>query len=439
MPINRYIDDLVTQIGKINPSTINQWEILPLDSLKFTKPTVLCFSGNGAVTNKQANKLAQQAAAYLGLMFKTKDGNHTLDNVDIMGIKYAISNITGSGIIDETALNQLSNAILALLVDKDGNKLDLATAKKNMSRLTFFTYCAGNHELQATIHNLNKKMTMIGYDYTEIKAINRATLEVCFAPLNYPLNRIPCVRVFSMSDSLMNKFLYDGLGSVTEKQLDLLDGVHIHQTQSDTINAAASIEVLSSGLINSHNGKLNEHAVTIMGRNYDWSLRTTFIDGKAYQAPNADCVSQIMAWALCKGVENSVQNFQAQEYVPNTYWHELAGDFKSIINSFGQEKLARNPNLMYKKRKLQFNCQRMKKLFKFFPRFALPHYDEMVDKLNNADSWEDAVNYLKKNQFLGVEHVLPEVQVLTNPEKAAILKMAGKNDEAHIQELGIEI
>ena len=437
--VNRYIDDLVTQIGKINPYAEHQWEILPLDNLEFTKPTVICLSGNGATTHKHARRLTEQVAAYLDLLFKTPKSNQMLAQVDVMGIKYAISSLTGTGFIDETALDQITTAMLALLVDQDGNRLDLTTAQKNMSRLTFFTYCAGNQELQALITQLNKKMAMAGYDYKEIKAINHAALEVCFAPLSYPMNRIPSVRVFSLQDSMMKKFLCGGIGSVTEAQINLLDGIYLHQEETDSINTAASIQILSSGLINSYNGELNEHAITIMGRNHDWSLRSTFIDGKAYQAANADCVSQMMAWALCKGVEHSIKNFQAETYVPKTYWHELTNDFKSMINSYGQDKLARNQNYMYKKRKLKFNCQRVKKLFKFFPRKSLPHYDEMVAKLNNADSWEDAINYLEANHFLGVEHVLPAVQVFTKPEKASILKMAGQTDAAHIQEIGIEI
>lgn len=50
----------------------------------------------------------------------------------------------------------------------------------------------------------------------------------------------------------------------------------------------------------------------------------------------------MMAWALCKGVENSLQNFQAKKYIPNTYWQELIPDFKSIIHSFGRKKLSKN-------------------------------------------------------------------------------------------------
>jgi len=443
--INRYTEELNVQIGKRNLQAPNQWELLDLDNLKFPKPTVICLSGNGALTNNQANKLAQQVETYLDLMFSSKDGNHALENIDIMSVKYAYCNITGAGILDELAIEQLAIAILELLVDKNGNKLNLADAKKNMSRLTFFTYCAGNKELQNIICNLNDKLALVGYNQNEIKAIDQATLEVSFAPLNYPLNFLPSVDILSLNDSLMAKYLYGGLGTMTKEQLNHLDGVYLHQTAPGPlfgllgdIDTAASIQVLSTGLLNSYSEEIDEHAITITARDQDWNIRPTHLNGVAHRSNNADCVSQIMAWALCKGVENSIQNFQSQTYIPNTYWDELVDDFKSIIHSYGQDKLARNQNYMYKKRKSKFNRSR-KKLFRFLPRTSIPTYQEMIDTLNNADSWETVITYLQNNNFFGIEHVLPEVQVLTQPEKASILKMAGQTDAAHIQEIGIEI
>ena len=60
-------------------------------------------------------------------------------------------------------------------------------------------------------------------------------------------------------------------------------------------------------------------------------------------------------------------------------------------------------------------------------RVSVPSYEEMINTLNHANSLEDAINYLKQNNFLGVEEILPAVQVLTPIEKAQIFKMAGIN------------
>ena len=52
---------------------------------------------------------------------------------------------------------------------------------------------------------------------------------------------------------------------------------------------------------------------------------------------------------------------------------------------------------------------------------GFPSYDEMVDMLNNADSYEEIISILDKYNYCGVRAVLPAVMVLTDEEKRAIL------------------
>ena len=49
----------------------------------------------------------------------------------------------------------------------------------------------------------------------------------------------------------------------------------------------------------------------------------------------------MLAWALCRSVENSLQNFTAQHYVPKTYWQEMVPELQSIIASYDTEKLTK--------------------------------------------------------------------------------------------------
>ena len=186
----------IVEIGKRNLNAENHWELLDLDNLKFEKPTVLCFSGNATLTNEDANGLAKMVENYLGLMFTPKQDYHLFDHIDILGVKYArlSKNI---GCLDESAVEQIANAIFSLLVDGRGQRLNLQQAKQNMSRITFFTFCAGNQELVKVIGTLNQKLADVGYEADEIYAINRASLEVSYAPENIMYNRIPSVRVLS--------------------------------------------------------------------------------------------------------------------------------------------------------------------------------------------------------------------------------------------------
>ena len=437
----------MVEIGKRNLQAENHWELLDLANLKFEKPTVLCLSGNGAVTNKNANGLAKQVENHLDLLFKTQTGRHTLEQVDIMSIKYPLCG-KNRGQLTDLATYQLAGALLDLLTDKNGKRLTVEAAKQKMSRVSFFTFCAGNNELQVVFHLLNEALANVGYNEDEIRAINGATLEVSFAPRSGAFNYVPSVRVLSKRDDTLGYAQFHVLkagGVLTEEQEDNLDGVYLHQDAPGKLygiardaNTAPSIQIISSNLLNAYPGELpydypDEHYVSFTARDQDWNLRPYYHDHVAYQSPNADCVSQMMAWALCKGVENSVQNFTAKTYVPNTYWQEMMGDLKSIIDSYGHKKLTTSP--------LRATAIRQHKFERLARQQAnqVPSFATMVDTLNNADSWEAAVAYLRQHNFFGVEYVLPEVQVLTATEKDAILVMAGKKPKDTTPDLGIEL
>ena len=93
---------------------------------------------------------------------------------------------------------------------------------------------------------------------------------------------------------------------------------------------------------------------------------------------------------------------------------------------------------MHNQRKAKFNRLRAKKKFSMVGNVNLPTYEEMISTLNNADSWKEVLAYCQTNDFLGVEYVLPAVQVLTQAEKNIILKMAGQSALDKAQDTGLE-
>ena len=583
------------KIGKRSVNSPNHWQELDLETLKFEMPTVICLSGNGTITTKEGNSFAKQAQRNLDLLLKTKTRN-TLDYVDVIGVKYAecTGYMKGTGVLTDSAVEQISDAILKLLVDVNGNKLILDQAKKNMSRVSFFTYCAGHNELQNIIKRLNKKLLRSGYTQKEIDAINHATLEVSFAPLGC-INKIPSVQIISLKDSFVGLEAMLSLEeTLTDEQVQSLNGIHLHQDQPGKFygiknpeSTAVSFQIISTNLLNAYYNRFNpfeyleEHYISLIARDQDWNLEPVCIGKERYQSGNADCVSQMMAWALCKGVENSVQNFNSQTYVPNTYLKDFMSDFKSILNSFDKDKVTENAKREVEKRKQNFEKLREAKQFdiakhlkinpsqimverdlrqakkfedvmmicerydydhidKFLPklkflktderlaievakenkqrqkkynantadkkeltyqqlledlqacpkdfkaillvldRYAyrwvddipalkkylnnkqfkmvnlikeikeivvydklqfvqVPSFEAVVNKLNHADSLEDVIDYIKQNDFLGVEYVLPEVQVLTEAEKNHILAMVGKKQKTVMpQEIKLE-
>ena len=98
------------EIIKLNPNTENNYEIIKLNELQFTKPTVFCLSGNGAITLEIAHGITKLVERYLELPFKTKTGTNTLQQVDIMSVKYARfkSNSTMGSLTNEAVLDIIS-------------------------------------------------------------------------------------------------------------------------------------------------------------------------------------------------------------------------------------------------------------------------------------------------------------------------------------------
>ncbi len=328
-----------------NPNKHN-WESLSLDNLKFERPTVLCLSGDGTVTFEDANGFAKIAENYLQLLFKAKDPKtgeivKPTDKVDILSVKYA------NNILSQEAKQQIANCIFALLVDENGNRLELEQAKKNMSQLTFFTFCYGHSCLFNIIQKVNVRLQSAGYGENEISAISNACFELCYGHIS-GVNNIPSVRIHSKEDETFftEAPLYNGTS------WKYLDGILLRKNEPGNLNGlsgcvnatAPSIQIESSKLINLHPEMLDEHGVEAIKLNKDFNLEP-YIDaetGAAYSSPNAKCVAQMAAWALCKGVENSVQNFESDKYVPNTYYNDLMGDFKSIMDSFKQRELLKD-------------------------------------------------------------------------------------------------
>lgn len=419
--------ELIVEIGKLNPHAENDWELFDLSDLEFKKPTVFCLSGNGAINNHNAKNIAKLVETYLDLLFKTKNGTDTLNHVDIMSIKYAPKTTrSDTGSLTDEAILQITDALLALLVNKN-NKIDLNIAKRNMSRVTFFTYCAGDAELQRIFKVLKLKLLNSGYSEEEVIAINRATLNVSFAPLDYRNNLIPSVNVISINDNMVSEHLGHLL---TSRQIENLDGIYLHQDQPGSLYGvvnhkatAGSIQIISSGLINSYTGEVDDHNVAFVSREKaSWNIKPRNIDGELYQAHNADCVSEMMAWALCKGVENSIQNFQAQTYVANTYWDELKPDLKSIIHSYGHEKLARNPLRATKLRKENFDTARYKKQLKMAQEIktSTPTKHTVISELNTAIDFQDVMETCEKYNYLYTNDLFTQFEFLTEDEKLAL-------------------
>lgn len=338
-----------TELVARDRTSSSHYRTVPVEKLEIrpNRATVICLSGNGTTDLKEANGFGKIAQINLDLLFKTKDKD-PLDYVDILSVKYATrSKNYGSGYMTTEFADKLTDAMVKILTDENGRPLPLDQAKRNFSRLSFFTYCQGNLSLNDIIELLDEKLIDLGYTNEETIAINNASTEVAFAGPNPATNRIPSVRVLSLNDHVISEDL-DYL-SEHDAKLQNLDGIALHFDQPGELygkpraNATApSLQVISSSLVNSYDGFhliYNDHNIKCVSFNKNWEIRPCEIANAAPVAHNAKCAAESIALATCFAVQHSLNNLNAKTYQPQD-WQQLTDDLQFNINSYAPGKLS---------------------------------------------------------------------------------------------------
>ena len=298
-----------SRIGKRSLTAKNHWEELSFkEKYKIERPTVFCFSGSGDISNMSANGFCKLVENMLTLSFENP--KNVEKEVDIVGIAYGVTDreLCIGNMEDYELIYFIQNYMLPLCLNDDGTKrLPLAKACKNMAKVSFFGFCHGCEEIQTILATLKILLPKYGYEEDEIKKIMGSTFCVGYAPQTN--NRhCPGVSVYSMFDR-------HNFGNVTDRFEDYenmlgedVDGVllDIDRNGYEFGNKVKvrperfefnNIKIMSSKLLNEHEPK-DEHAINILSRDASWNMRF-------YQDKNADCVSQMMSFALCEAVENS--------------------------------------------------------------------------------------------------------------------------------------
>lgn len=341
--------------GKRNFRCESNWEEINLNSYKIDKPVVVCLSGNSAITAKDANGFCKRAEILLELL--TKNNPHC-ENVEIIGPAYghyakvSIPDMTDEerkkfikkypssedymkenpDSVEHRDIGNLSGdevgefvdrVLLPCCMDEKGKKISIDKACKNLSLITFFSWCHGANEVNSILNDLSIRCHEIGYSIGDIYRMMSSMMQVTYAPV-IEGNMCPTVRVDSLLD-------YNNI-ALSEDNSDV-NGIKIKYEYSEENRKRFfdTIHVLSSKLTNLSKKEVNEHSVKYLDRDDGWDIK----DGH----PNADCVSQIISWVLCRSVENSFENLVSKNFVPKKPLLGLKQEIESIQNSFDKEEL----------------------------------------------------------------------------------------------------
>lgn len=326
-------------IGKRNnqiPET--HWEDLGT-SYKITKPTIICLGGNGTRGSEQANHICKIAEGLVGLKDKTIENEWpTSEDVDIIGIsygeEYAISSF-GKKVTNRSAHltskehQQIFYQLFTPLISNNGQKLSDEDLLKNMSLLTFFSFCQGAHETKAFVTKLEQHMLLQGYSMDLCEQALNQIVSVSYAPMA----TVPYVKRFDIK-SLEDQYFY--YGHEYERDTGFyeftLRGNHLALDKpDDRFPFENGMTLYSSQLADSYYVS-SEHNLSIIERNLNnWKLESPSPDGPVYMGENADKASQCMGYVLASSVVCGLNNQLTSSYTPKPEIPDLFNDCNAIL------------------------------------------------------------------------------------------------------------
>ncbi len=321
--------------GMRNLDKENHWQRIKLGEYLPNKPVVVCIGGNGTISEDSANGACKFVENYLQLLFKKNGINHVFDYVDLIGAVYPIGDNSEKGKLSKADIdNFVDNFLIKFLQDSNDELVSLNEACRRLSQITFFTFCRGHLEVDKIMRVLYKELKVLGYSRQECDILMLSSFEISYAPLTYN-SVIPVMFVDSKQDEMLNSAWknketashtgedLNGVAIKYERYGDpLLSGVAVSEAIFDAIH------IYSSRLRN--NIKSDEHNLSLLSRDGGWNAR--------YE-PNADCVSQLIAWALSRSVENGIDNNKSTKFVPKMPLEKLLQELESIKNDFSAEQL----------------------------------------------------------------------------------------------------
>ena len=75
-----------------------------------------------------------------------------------------------------------------------------------------------------------------------------------------------------------------------------------------------------------------DHAIAHFDRDKNWD--------PVYKSKNIyDAISQMLSWALCRSVENALENAKSDKYIPRMPMKDLMKELMDIYNSFKKEDI----------------------------------------------------------------------------------------------------
>jgi hypothetical protein len=333
-------------MGKTNVNKKYCWEQLPFGEYTIDKPTIICLSGNHCTEWRKARKFCSLVEDLIGVkrQHPREHFDATYDDIDILGFYYGEESKGERGYFSKEEVDTVVNDMfLPLCLNDDNTPKATEEAMKNMSMINFFTFCQGSIEVSAMMNDLKTKLLAAGFQLDAVHKIMNQIGHVSYAPISI-VDMIPTVKFKSAKDDN-----FKTLGKDFKKAYGYeLNGIEVkhnfpcfRMNKTCKYSFAETLDVYSSELLNNSLRENNyEHAVNILKRDDKWQLKEYYEMGMAKVAPNADAMSQMMAYALARMMACSINTAYTGQLVEKPRLNELATELESVKSAFDKDDLA---------------------------------------------------------------------------------------------------
>lgn len=290
----------------------NHWiEDVKSSGFKITKPIIICFPGNGAISCEKANGFCKVAERIAGLNHEAEQKNTSYDFVDILGVHYGTDKDTQTaGDVTQKEIDDFVNHLfMPLCTNEKGEALDFEQICTNFSLVTFFSHCYGATAVDMTVRNLSDKLIKLGLTNEQVDTALNHFCQLTYSPY-IDSSPIPTIRIDSFTDSF-----HKGLDKEYEQTYGhKLDGVELQydapgmfrNKPSPYKNSKEILHILTSRLLNTEDNRdlskiIDEHTIEYLSREENWNITQ-----KANNAKNANLVSILAGYALSWSVTQSL-------------------------------------------------------------------------------------------------------------------------------------
>jgi len=345
---------MALKLIKRNHDMPDKYERFDAEKLAGLKgPIVFCMSGNFASDEKKINNYFQMTEDLLGITAKQSGKGADFSKlVHLVGTIYS-----DRGNLEFGEYKELMSTLLMSRCVRDGSNLPVDEICKNLSQITFFTYCRGATVATNLMEKFGDALKDRGFSEADIDKIYSSMLHITFAPeidgkhdstpdpTVKPLPRsryekMPSIRIKSFNDFIINSDRSHGLKGRLQADYEeiygKLDGVAVKFNDPANMIKKDNVTIFTSNLIEGNTEKVpqNEHCISILkrraiesrdakGEPNGWRLFGKFVHDKTQEVVkvedenrNADLVSQGLAYALAENIVHGINNQHSDHYIP---------------------------------------------------------------------------------------------------------------------------